>query len=176
MAYLTQNEIAGGMAGLPGHRVSDEDIILTGPSLFARDPLPAPLAWQRVFRLGILPDVSTKALHAFRQALIEDSPLLIQGSTTSPPALHCVTDWTVEGACGLCWLTTDGDKPDVFTVGQLERLFMDAAWECYKRLGEPGAIRYWLNWFDDAPRGEMRAALLAEIDRAIAERERQVAR
>jgi hypothetical protein len=87
-----------------------------------------------------------------------------------------VTDWTAEGACGLCWLTADGDKPDVFTVGQLERLFMDAAWECDKRLGEPGAIRYWLNWFDDAPREEMRAALLAEIDRALAERERQVAR
>jgi hypothetical protein len=152
----------------------DRDIILTEPSMLASDPQPEPLAWQRVFRQGLLPDVSTKALHAFRQALAEDSPLLIQGATMNPPELQCVTDWTVEGACGLCWLAANGTKPNAFTVGELERLFMEAAWECDQRLGELGAIRYWLNWYDDAPREQMQTALLAEIDRELAERERQV--
>jgi hypothetical protein len=72
-------------------------------------------------------------------------------------------------------LAAHGAKPSAFTVGELERLFMNAAWECDRRLGEPRAIRYWFAWYDDASREEMQSALLAEIDRALAEREGWVA-
>ena len=42
--------------------------------------------------------------------------------------------------------------------------------EADTRLGEPAAVRYFLNWFDDTPRDEMRRQLLAEVNRALAER------
>jgi hypothetical protein len=37
-------------------------------------------------------------------------------------------------------------------------------------LGEPAACRWLLNWFDEAPRDEMRRLLLAEVSRTLAQR------
>jgi hypothetical protein len=39
-----------------------------------------------------------------------------------------------------------------------------------QELGEPAAVRYLLNWFDDTPRDEMRINLGLEIDRVLANR------
>ena len=39
-----------------------------------------------------------------------------------------------------------------------------------QRFGEPTACRWFLNWFDETPREEMREQLLAEVQRALAQR------
>jgi len=101
-------------------------------------------------------------------ALQSDSALLIQGSTTTPPPLMCVQDWPVEAACGIAYCGWKGDKLE--TVGQVEEYFARLCFEADQRLGEPAACRWFLNWFDDTPRNEMRRELLVEVERAIEKR------
>ncbi|MBX9582421.1 MAG: hypothetical protein K2X87_19125, partial [Gemmataceae bacterium] len=56
------------------------------------------------------------------------------------------------------------------SVGEVEEFFARACFEADQRLGEPAACRWFLNWFDDTPRDQMRRELLPEVDRALAER------
>ena len=125
-------------------------------------------SWRIVWRNGFVPVLSTAGLLALRDALRTDDPRLVQGATTTPPPLMCVQDWPVEAACalGVCgWL---GDHLE--TVGQVEEHFAKCCFEADQRLGEPAACRWFLNWFDDTPRADMRRELLAEVELALAER------
>lgn len=125
-------------------------------------------SWRIVWRNGFVPVLSTLGLFALRDALRTDDPRLVQGATTAPPPLLCVQDWPVEAACalGVCgWL---GDLLD--TVGQVEEHFAKCCFEADQRLGEPAACRWFLNWFDDTPRDDMRRDLLAEVELALADR------
>ena len=123
-------------------------------------------SWRIVWRDGFVPVLSTAGLLALRAALDSDDPRLVQGATTAPPPLMCVQDWPVEAACalGVCGWLGDGRA----TVGEVEEHFARCCFEADHRLGEPAACRWFLNWFDDAPRVEMRRELLAEVDRALA--------
>ena len=56
------------------------------------------------------------------------------------------------------------------SVGEVEEFFARACFEADQRLGEPAACRWFLNWFDDTPRDQMRRELLAEVELALAER------
>jgi len=56
------------------------------------------------------------------------------------------------------------------TVGEVAEAFAQAALECDRRLGEPAGVRYFLNWFDETPRDQMRLELAAEIEREQARR------
>jgi hypothetical protein len=125
-------------------------------------------AWRQVWREGVAPQLSTTGLKALQKALHADDERLLQGATTSPPPLHCVRDWAVEGACviGYCGWQGDGLQ----TVSEVEEFFAQVCFEVDKALGEPAACRWFLNWFDDNPRPEVRALLLAEVNRTLAER------
>ena len=48
--------------------------------------------------------------------------------------------------------------------------FARMCFEVDQRLGEPAGCRWFLNWFDETPRDEMRRELLAEVNVALAER------
>jgi hypothetical protein len=124
--------------------------------------------WRKVWREGIAPQLSTPGLAALRNALRSDDPALLQGCTTSPPPLACVQDWPVEGACpvGLCGWRGDGLE----TVAEVEEYFARACFGCDQLLSEPAACRWFLNWADETPRDEMRAALLPEVELALASR------
>jgi hypothetical protein len=126
-------------------------------------------SWRLVWRQGFAPVLSTAGLEALREALVLDDPRLMQGSTTCPPPLICVQDWPVEGACALGFCGWQGDG--LATVGQVEEFFAQACFEADARLGEPAACRWFLNWFDDTPRDQMRAELLAEVERELANRQ-----
>jgi hypothetical protein len=118
-------------------------------------------AWQRTFRLGFAPQMTTRALEALRSALESDDARLITGATTLPPPLQAVAEWPVKAACpiGLSgWL---GESLE--SVGQVEEYFARLCYEADRRLGEPAACRYFLNWVDDTQREEMRQALLVEV-------------
>lgn len=125
-------------------------------------------SWRLVWRNGFVPVLATAALEALRDALRSDDPRLTQGSTTTPPPLLCVQDWPVEAACALGFCGWQGEGRD--TVGEVEEFFAQVCFEADQRLGEPAACRWFLNWFDDTPRAEMRRELLAEVEYALAAR------
>lgn len=125
-------------------------------------------SWRLVWRDGFVPTLSTAGLEALRDALVHDIPQLTQGSTTTPPPLMCVSDWPVEGACALGVCGWRGDNLE--TVGEVEEFFARACYEADLRLGEPAACRWFLNWFDDTPREEMRSELLREVELALSAR------
>ncbi len=125
-------------------------------------------AWQRVWRAGasLLP---TAGLEALAVALETDDPRLLQGATTSPPPLRVVEDWDVEAAClvGFChWQDGTGKT----TVHDVEEMFAKWAFAVDQVLGEPAGCRWFLQWADETPRDQMRAALLPEIRRELARR------
>ena len=126
------------------------------------EPLPA---WKRVWRLGIVSQLSMQGLEALRRALLTDDKRLIQGATTSPPPLHCVSDWNVEGADAISFALWQGDG--YATVGQLEERFAMVCCKASNELGEPAAIKYFLHWWDESPRFKARQQLLIECDLAL---------
>ena len=123
-------------------------------------------SWRKVWREGLAPLLSTQGLEALRQALVTDDARLLQGATTTPPPLSCVQDWPVEGACALGYCGWQGDGLE--TVAEVEEFFARMCFEIDQRLGEPAGCRWFLNWFDETPRAQMRQLLLAEVKRALA--------
>jgi hypothetical protein len=125
-------------------------------------------SWRLVWREGFAPVLSIRALEALWQALRSDDIALIQGSTTTPPPLMCVADWPVEAAdaIGLSGWLGEGLE----TVGEVEEYFARSCFEADQRLGEPAGCRWFLNWFDDTPREQMREQLLPEVERSISQR------
>jgi hypothetical protein len=124
--------------------------------------------WRKVWREGVAPQLSTAGLEALRQGLLSDDSRLLQGATTTPPPLQCVQDWPVEAACALGYCGWQGDGLE--TVGEVEEFFAKVCFEADQLLGEAAACRWFLNWFDDTPRPEMRRLLLAEVNRSLAHR------
>jgi hypothetical protein len=125
-------------------------------------------SWRKVWREGVAPLLSNAALEALQRALTSDDPRLLQGSTTTPPPLQCVQDWPVEAACALGFCGWQGEGLE--TVAEVEEFFARTCFEVDERLGEPAACRWFLNWFDETPREEMREKLAVEIARALAQR------
>lgn len=125
-------------------------------------------SWRYVWRNGFVPSISTAGLQALKTALETDDPRLTQGSTTTPPPLMAVQDWPCEGACGVGYAGWQGDGLE--TVGKVEEYFAKLCFEADQRLGEPAACRWFLNWFDDTPRDEMRRELLAEVKESLCQR------
>ena len=125
-------------------------------------------SWRKVWREGLVPLLSTAALEALRLGLVTDDARLLQGATTTPPPLQCVQDWPVEGACALGYCGWQGDNLE--TVAEVEEFFARMCFEIDQRLGEPAGCRWFLNWFDETPRDEMRPQLLTEVSRALARR------
>ncbi len=125
-------------------------------------------SWRKVWREGFAPVLSIAGLKALREALLRDDSRLIQGSTTTPPPLMCVRDWPVEAACAVGFCGWQGDHLEA--VGEVEEFFARMCFEADQRLGEPAACRWFLNWFDDTPRDDVRRELLAEVEYALAAR------
>jgi len=125
-------------------------------------------SWRNVWRKGVAPLLSTESLEVLRQGLVTDDPRLLQGATTTPPPLQCVQEWPVEAACALGYCGWQGDGLE--TVAEVEEFFARMCFEIDQRMGEPAACRWFLNWFDDTPRDEMRRELLIEVQRTLAQR------
>jgi len=125
-------------------------------------------SWRKVWRDGVAPLISTAGLEALRSALSSDDVRLLQGATTTPPPLQCVQDWPVEAACALGFCGWQGEGLE--SVAEVEEYFARLCFEVDQRLGEPAACRWFLNWFDETPRDEMRSLLLPEVHRTLARR------
>jgi hypothetical protein len=122
-------------------------------------------AWRKVWREGLAPLLSTRGLEVLKRGLLRDDGRLTQGATTTPPPLQSMLDWPVEGACVIGYCAWLGDGLE--TVGEVEETFARICFEADQLLGEPAAVRYFLNWYDDVPRTEMRKQLLMEVKRVL---------
>lgn len=127
-----------------------------------------PTSWQRAWRLGIAPSLSEAGLRALEHALLSNDKRLLQGATCSPPPLQCMRDWPVEGACSIGFCGWQGDGLN--TVAEVEAYFATVCAAADQRLGEPAAVRYFLNWFDESSRDVMRCEMLLEVEREILRR------
>ena len=128
-------------------------------------------SWRKVWREGVAPLLSTPGLESLQRALSNDDGRLLQGATTTPPPLQCVQDWPVEAACALGYCGWQGEGLE--SVAEVEEYFARLCFEVDQRLGEPAACRWFLNWFDETPREEMRQLLLPEVQRTLAQRRSQ---
>ncbi len=147
---------------------------------------------RKVWREGFAPIMSTPQLVSLAQACRTDDQRLVQGSTTTPPPLMCVQDWPCEAGCGLAYpvIATHGGfdtdergrflkdeqgnrvhNPGACSVQTAEEGFARLCFDADERLGESHACRWFLNWFDDTPRDEMRSELLKEIELALSARQ-----
>lgn len=126
-------------------------------------------AWQKILREGFFPSLPTAGLAALRDALAADDQTVMQGSTTSPPPLQCCADLPVQCCCPVSFALMRGHG--LATVGQVEEGFARACFECDQKMGEPAASRWFLNWWDDTPRDDARAELLAEVEAELARRD-----
>lgn len=124
--------------------------------------------WRRVWREGLACHLSKAGLQALQQALIQDDPRLLQGTTCYPPLLDALRDREVEGTCGIGFCGWQGEG--LQRVGQVEEYFQRICDAADGVFNEPAACRYFLNWFDDTPREEMRRELLLEVTHALSER------
>src|SRR5207237_9659893 len=124
--------------------------------------------WRKVWREGLEPQLSLRSLEALRRGLMTDDGQLLQGATTTPPPLQCVQDWPVEAACALGFCGWRGEGLE--TVAEVEGFFARMCFEVDQRLGEPAGCRWFLNWFDEARRTEMRPLLRAAGSGVPAER------
>jgi hypothetical protein len=125
-------------------------------------------SWRIVWRKGAK-FISILGLEALRDALEKDDPSLLQGGTLFPPPLHSVGEWEVKGACPLAYTGWKGDE--LQTVGEVEEYFAYLCTAVDQELGEPGGIRWLLNWIDETDRKEMRESLLEEVNLSLSEGE-----
>ena len=123
-------------------------------------------AWRRVFREGVVPQLSIAGLQALKAALEHDDSRLIQGAACSPPPLQCVADWPVEAACAVSFTGWQGDG--LRTVAEVEDYFARTCYTVDLRLGKPAGIRYFLNEYDQWDRATMIANLLPEVEAELA--------
>ena len=128
-------------------------------------------SWRTVWREGFAKVTPLAGLLVLKELLEKDDPKLLQGTTTKPPPLMCVQDWPVEGCDAI---SATGLTPErsfgVATVGEIEEHFADMCFEADRLLCESAACRWFLNWWDDTPRGTAIAELLAEVEKAISEK------
>jgi hypothetical protein len=130
--------------------------------LMRRQPLEQ---WRKTWRNGIVPLLSMNALRALKEALQKNDARLVTGCTTLPSPMPATQDWPVEASCALGYCGWQGEGLE--TVGEVEEFFARMCFECDQKLGEPAGVRWFLNWFDETPREEMRKQLLPEVQLAI---------
>ena len=121
--------------------------------------------WRRVWRTSIAPRISRDGLTALQDALRRDDVRLIQGSICSPPALDSLRDCEVNAACAIGFCGWQGDG--LANVGEIEDYFQQICDAADLDFDEPAVCRYFLHWFDDVPRSEMRRELLGEVTLAL---------
>ena len=121
--------------------------------------------WRQVWH-AFADEIGIDGCRALLVALEADDPRLHQGVTVHPPPLPTNLDCPPESACAvsLCgWLS----EPGLISVGEVEEYFARVCHEVDQRLGQSGGCRHFLNWFDETPREEMRAALIPEVRLAL---------
>jgi hypothetical protein len=122
--------------------------------------------WRRVWRDGIVPNVDTQGLETLREFLVSDSPRLVQGVISVPPNVPGSCDMAPVAACaiGVCGMHL------CQTTLAMQRHFSHICDAADSEFEESASTRYFLAWFDDAPREVMRREMLSEVALALKEK------
>jgi hypothetical protein len=121
--------------------------------------------WRRVWREGLAPQLSRRGLVALQTALRNDDRRLLQGTACYPPMLDIMRERAIQGACALGFCGWQGHG--LRRVGEIEDFFHRLCDAADSVFNEPAACRYFLNWYDDTPRADMRRELSAEVARSL---------
>ena len=124
--------------------------------------------WRRVWRDGVAPHLSPAGLHALQNALLCNDSRLMQGATSFPPPVDGLGECEVGRACAIGYCGWQGEG--LSRVDELDEYFARICDEADLAFQEPAACRFFLNWFDETPRAEMRRELLGEVTLALATR------
>ena len=122
----------------------------------------------KVWREGVAPLLSTEGLEALRQALARTTRGCCRGRRRR--RRRCSACRTGRSRRPVPWATAAGRATGWRRSAEVEEFFARMCFEIDQRLGEPAGCRWFLNWFDETPRDEMRRLLLAEVMRALTER------
>jgi hypothetical protein len=125
-------------------------------------------SWRNVWRKGVAPLLSDESLKALQQALVNDDPRLVQGATSLGAGIECGQDWPVEACCALGYCGWQGDGLE--TVAEVEEFFARMCLAIDGAMGEPQSCRWFLCWFDETEREDMRRELLIEVAQSLARR------
>lgn len=124
-------------------------------------------SWRKVFREGLAPLLSRRALEVLRDAFECDSPELCQGATTQAKAEPGAW-FSGVAPCAACLIGYVGWRGEgLETIGEVETFFSEMCFQMDQRLGEPSACRYLLGFFDESPWPVVKAELLPEIRIAL---------
>jgi hypothetical protein len=124
-------------------------------------------AWRKVWREGVVPQLSTEGLGCLLDALKRDDPRIVTGCTTIPPALSSCSDLPIESADPIVWALLDGHSPRACTVGLMDEAFARLAIRCSELCGMPRAIGTLLCWLDEQDRQTWRTELIKEVTAAL---------
>jgi hypothetical protein len=125
-------------------------------------------SYQYVWREGFAPLLSLPALEALAAGLARNDPALIQGRTMLPEALMSNAEKPLTAADPVVYAMWKAGE--IRTVAEADEAFNRLCYEADMKLGEPAAVRYHLNWWDDEPRALVFRELYSEVTRTIAER------
>lgn len=131
--------------------------------------------WREAWR-GITGFIPTKGLLALREAIACDDPGLVQNKTTIPAARSFTTDDDCHGACAIAYCFWHGFG--IKGVGELRFLFEAVSTDADEHFTDLNPRRrrrfsyHFVRWFDRSPRERVRAELLVEVERELAERSR----
>jgi hypothetical protein len=125
-------------------------------------------SWQKVFRDGIAPQLSTRSLEELIKALSRNDPALLQGQTTDPPPCPENDPSPVAAACPIALAGWRGER--LRSVAEVEEFFARVVFQAGNALGEPTAVRSFFQFTDTADRQTFLRELRAEVDRALAGR------
>jgi hypothetical protein len=125
-------------------------------------------SWQKVFRDGISPQLSTRALEELHKALSQNDPALLQGQTIDPLPCPENDPCSVVAACPIALAGWRGER--LRSVAEVEEFFAHVVCKAGNALGEPAAVRYFFHFTDTADRETFLRELRAEVSLVLAER------
>jgi hypothetical protein len=120
---------------------------------------------RKVWREGILPQLTDGQLAALSTALETDDPRLIQGSTTSPLPVPDNLDCHVQATCPLAFALWQGRRGA--TIREVESAFARLCAAADAALGLPRSVSHFAGWWDESDREHARLMLLAEVEIAL---------
>src|SRR5262245_31348065 len=121
--------------------------------------------WRFVWRGALVYLFSTPGLEALRDALREDDPALLQGSTSVPPPSMGSINADVCAACAIGLAAWRGDG--LHTVGQIHDEYVRVCHRIDQLLHDPDASGLFIGWYDNQPREVMRRELLREVEQEL---------
>lgn len=124
--------------------------------------------WRKVWRVMAV-QAGASGLYALLDALEADDSRLTQMATTlRRPEGHPAGSPLELPPLGACALALCGWLGDGLTsVAEVEEYFGRMCQQADATLGETGAARWFLNWYDETPRAVMRELLLSEVRFAL---------